>query len=83
MGADLPCGRRCRVGGPRDVPMAVHLEMPLRLAAARCPGHHPSRGSGEQQKDPDAARNENRPSLQLRSWVPWGDGAAQPLGEIW
>lgn len=88
MGADLPCGRRRRVGGPRDAPMAVppgqmHLETPLWLSVAGCPGHPPSQGSGERQKDPDAARNESLPSLQPRSWVLWGDGAAQPLGDSW
>lgn len=50
---------------------------------AGCPGTSPLTGQWEKQKDLNAARNETLPSLQPGTWVPWGDGAAQPLEEIW
>lgn len=57
------------------------------IPAARCGrvswGITPHGASGSSRRIPSAARNETLLSLQPRSWVPWGDGAAQPLGEIW
>lgn len=77
------------MGGPRDAPMAVppgagaSQDVPVARCSRVSWGVTPRRAAGSSRRIPNVGRNETLPSLQPRSWVPWGDGAAQPLGEIW